>query len=95
MQAIAEQIHIILKDYQSDYDGRKYEITVAHIIEWANQFGDDALFVLTELLHFLPEVYISKEKAKNLLRKRLLEIQKIHGCKTMIDMVIKTHFFDV
>lgn len=95
MQETAEKIFEIIKDYQCDYAERKFEITVEHIIAWANQFGDDAEFVLKELLHFLPEIYISKEKAKNLLRTRLLEIQKFYGYKSMNEMVINTHFFDV
>jgi hypothetical protein len=95
MQETAEQIFEIIKDYQCDYAKRKFEITVEHIIAWASQFGDDAEFVLKELLHFLPEIYISKEKAKNLLRTRLLEIQKFYGYKTMNEMVLNTYFFDV
>lgn len=95
MQDLAEQIFEIIKDYQCDYPDRKFEITVEHIISWANQFGEDAEFVLSELLYFLPEVYISKEKAKVLLRTRLLEIQKFYGYKTMNEMVINTHFFDL
>lgn len=95
MQETAEQIFEIIKDYQCDYAERKFEITVEHIIAWANQFGDDAEFVLKELLHFLPEVYISKEKAKVLLRKRLLEIQKFYGYKTMNEMVVNNYFFNI
>jgi hypothetical protein len=95
MQETAEQIFEIIKDYQCDYAERKFEITVEHIVAWANQFGDDAEFVLKELLHFLPEIYISKEKAKDLLRVRLLEIQKFYGYKTMNEMVINTHFFNL
>ncbi|MBK5214548.1 MAG: hypothetical protein JJE55_12910 [Flavobacteriaceae bacterium] len=95
MERIAAQIFEIIKDYQCDYADRKFEITVNHIISWANQFGDDAAFVLNELLHFLPEVYISKNKAKDLLRVRLLEIQKFYGYKTMSEMVVNTHFFDL
>jgi len=95
MQDLAEQIFEIIKDYQCDYPDRKFEITVEHIISWANQFGDDAEFVLSEFLHFLPQVYISKEKAKDLIRTRLLEIQKFYGYKTMNEMVVNTHFFNV
>lgn len=95
MRETAESIFEIIKDYQCDYVDRKFEITVDHIIAWANQFGDDAEFVLKELLHFLPQVYISKERAKNLLRERLIEIQKFYAYKSMAEMVLHTHFFDV
>ena len=95
MQETAESIFEIVKDYQCDYADRKVEMTVEHIIEWGNQFGDDAEFVLKEVLHFLPDVYISKEKAKNLLRERLLNIQKFFAYQSMAEMVLNTHFFDV
>ncbi|WP_027395122.1 phosphoribosyltransferase-like protein [Aquimarina latercula] len=95
MIELAEQIYEIIKDYQCDYKNRKFEITIEHIIKWANQFGNDAEFVLSELLHFLPDVYISKEKAKTFLHKRLLEIQEFYNYKTMNELVLNTHFFDV
>lgn len=95
MQELAEEIFEIIKDYQCDYADRKFEITVEHIINWASQFGEDGEFVLSELLHFLPEIYISKEKAKDLLRARLLEIQRFYRYKTMNEMVTNTYFFNV
>ncbi|MDO6601659.1 phosphoribosyltransferase-like protein [Arenibacter palladensis] len=94
MEQIAEAIYEIIKDYQCDYDARKFEITVEHIINWADQFGKDGLFVLEELLYFLPSIYISKEKAKNLLRESLTEIMKFYRYRNMIDFVKDSHFFD-
>lgn len=95
MQEIAKQIFEIINDYQSDYVERKFDITEEHIIAWANQFEEDAEFVLKELLHFLPEIYISKEKARNLLRTRLLEFQNFYGYRSMLEMIMNTHFFNV
>lgn len=94
MKEVAESIFGIIKDYQCDYEERKIEIDVNHILDWGSQFGDDAEFVLTELLHFLPEVYISREKAKELLRKRLVDFRKFYKYDTMNDFVSNTHFFD-
>lgn len=92
---LAEKIYEIIKDYQCDYKQRKFEVSPEHINLWASQFGDDSDFVLSEILHFLPEVYISKDKAKSLIRKRLIDFQNFHGYKSMNSFVISTHFFDV
>lgn len=94
MDQTAEAIYEIIKDYQHDYKARKFEITRGHIINWANQFGDDNAFVLEELLHILPSVYISKEKARNLLRNRLIQILQFYKYNDMKELVTKTHFFD-
>lgn len=95
MEQTAEAIYEIIKDYQCDYGARKFEITVEHIINWANQFGEDGAFVLEELLYFLPSIYISKEKAKDLLRNRLTEIMKFYRYPNMNVLVENTHFFDM
>lgn len=95
LEILSEKIYEVIKDYHCDYSESKYELNQAHIQKWAKQFGDDAKFILTELLHFLPEIYISKEKAKKLLKNRLLEIQKKYGYKTMNEFIINTYFFDV
>lgn len=62
MQELAKQIFEILKDYHCDYKGTKHKMSVEHILKWAKQFGDDAEFILKELRHFLPNVYVSKKK---------------------------------
>jgi hypothetical protein len=91
----SEAIHSIIKDYQCDYEGRKFELSPEHIQKWANQFGEDADFVLSELLHFLPEVYISKDMAREMLRKRLVGFQEFHKYSSMNEFILKTHFFDL
>jgi len=71
MQKLAEQIFEILKGYHCDYPDTKHKMSVEHILKWAKQFGDDAEFILTELLHFLPNVYVSKEDAISILEEQL------------------------
>jgi len=93
MEELAERIYQIIKDYQSDYPDRKFEINVNHILKWANQFEENAEFVLTEVLHFLPEIYISKERAKQLLRERLEYFQRYYGYAEMYQLILNTHFF--
>ena len=53
------QIYETIKDYRND-DG--IYINKDHIQEWANQFGDDAEFVLKEFAHIVKQVYISKKE---------------------------------
>ncbi len=89
------KIYEIIKDYQHDYEQRKFEITSDHIQKWGNQFGENSDFVLSELLHFLPDVYISKEKAKNLLRQRLVDFQEFYKYSTMVEFITNTHLFDL
>lgn len=67
-EELAQYIYEVIKDYRNE-DG--IYITKDKIIEWAEQFGNDDLVVLTELKKILPETYISKEKAKQLIHDRL------------------------
>lgn len=78
MEEIAEKTLEILQDYHCDFAETKYEMSVEHITKWANQFGDDGTFVLSELLHFLPQIYISKSKAIELLKQRLIDFQNLY-----------------
>jgi hypothetical protein len=64
MLEIANNLFEVIKDYRNDDD---FEQTSDRIISWANQFGDNAEFVLTEVSHVIPQMYISKAKAKNLI----------------------------
>ncbi|OXB03336.1 hypothetical protein B0A81_18570 [Flavobacterium plurextorum] len=67
MHETAERIFEILQDYHCDTPETDYRMSVEHIMDWAGQFDDNAEFILSELLHFLPEIYISKSKAAELL----------------------------
>lgn len=94
MQETAENIFEILKDYHCDSPETNHRMSVEHIIEWAGQFDDDAEFVLSELLHFLPQVYISKNKAIELLEKRLTDFQAFYKYNSMQEFINNTHFLD-
>ena len=95
MEETAERILEILQDYHCDFPATKYEMSVEHITKWANQFEDDAAFVLSELLHFLPQIYISKSKAIELLKQRLIDFQNLYKYQTMNEFIMNTHFIDV
>ncbi|WKL43737.1 hypothetical protein [Flavobacterium sp. ZE23DGlu08] len=95
MQETVVKIFEILQDYHCDNPETKHKMSVEHIINWANQFGDDAEFILSELLHFLPQIYISKSKAIELLEKRLVDFQAFYKYQTMQEFIMNTHFIDV
>lgn len=95
MQELAEQIFEILKDYHCDYPDTKHKMSVEHILKWAKQFGDDAEFILTELLHFLPNVYVSREKAISILKKQLEFLKEKYKYSSMDEFIKNTYFIDV
>ncbi len=61
MKAVADKLLETIKDYRND-DGLFLDSD--HIINWVNQFGEHAEFILNEISHIIPQVYVSKEKAK-------------------------------
>lgn len=73
MQQIADSILGIIGDYQNDFE---VHLSSQNIIDWANQFDEgDRQFVLEEFLHLLKQdIYVSKEGAKDLIRKSLIGI---------------------
>lgn len=95
MQELAEEIFEILKDYHCDYPDTKHKMSVEHILKWATQFGDDAEFILTELLHFLPNVYVSREKAISILKKQLEFLKEKYRYSSMDEFIKNAYFIDV
>ncbi len=67
-QQLAENIYEVIKDYRNQ-DG--IYITAENILRWANQFNQDQTLVLTELNKIIPEVYVSRQKAKKYLGEHL------------------------
>lgn len=92
MEEIAGKILETIRDYRND-DG--LSLDSAHIISWAGQFGEDAEFMLSEISHILPEVYISKEKAKDFIDGHLAALQKEFGYANITDLLINTEFLDM
>lgn len=95
MNTIVSKIFDILKDYHSDYPDTPHKMSEKHIIDWANQFGDDAEFILEELLHFLANVYVSKEKAKSILKGHLEYFMKYYKYSSMDEFIKNVYFIDV
>lgn len=92
MKEIADKILETIKDYRND-DGLFLDSD--HIVNWANQFGDDAEFMLNEMSHILPQVYISKEKAKDFIDKHIEALLREFGYANLTDLLINTEFLDM
>lgn len=95
MEEKAEKIYEILQDYHCDYPDTSYEMSPDHILKWANQFGEDADFVLSEFLYFLPKIYVSKSKARTALKNRLANFQEFYGYHSMGEFILNVHLIDV
>ena len=89
MQEIAGQIQEIIKGYRNE-DG--IHIQIQDVKDWACQFGDNATFMLSELLHLLKQIYLSKEQAIKNLRNILNKQYKEYGFKTVEEYLQNTCF---
>lgn len=93
MEKIAQNIVSITSDYHSDYNNG-FVMTTQHVLAWVNQFEvNDREFVLNEVLHILQQgVYISKEKAKEILWDFLNKVTKYFGYQSIDLFLGETHF---
>jgi hypothetical protein len=92
MEVIATKIYEIVKDYRND-DG--IFLTPKDILLWAEQFGEDAEFILTEIHHILSKMYISKSSAKNLLHNHIKNLLKEYHYTHHSQFLMDTSFLDV
>lgn len=83
------QIYEIIKDYRND-DG--IYINKEHIQKWANQFGDDAEFVLKEFAHIVKQVYISKKEGYKYIEVVLNFLQKEYKTANIMTLLCDTQF---
>lgn len=83
------QIYETIKDYRND-DG--IYITKEHIQKWANQFGDDAEFVLKEFAHIVKQVYISKNAGYKYIEVVLNFLQKEYKTTNIMTLLCDTKF---
>lgn len=92
MLEIANNLFEVIKDYRNN-DG--FEQTPERIITWANQFGDDAEFILRELNHIIPQVYVSKAKAKTSISSQVKKLMQIFRYKSITRFLADTEFLDL
>ena len=93
LEEIAENIATITKDYHSDYN-EGFVMSSQHVTEWVNQFEvTDREFVLSEVLHILNQgVYISKDKAKEILLDFLNKATTFFGYQSIDLFLSEAHF---
>lgn len=89
MKEIASEIQNIIKDYRNE-DG--IYIQTQDVLDWATQFGSDAEFMLSEVLHLLKQIYLSKEDAVKALRGMLNNQYKDYGFASIDEYLQKTCF---
>lgn len=92
MKEIADKILETIKDYRND-DG--IFLDSDHILNWANQFGENAEFMLNEISHIIPQVYISKEQAKEFIDGHIEALIEKFGYTNITDLLINTEFLDM
>lgn len=91
-EQLAQNIHNLIKDYRNE-DG--INITIENIIDWADQFDDDSIFMLTELDHILPQIYITKDKAKEYILQHIVWLTNKYGYKSINEFLSDTEFLGI
>ncbi|WP_106915232.1 phosphoribosyltransferase-like protein [Chryseobacterium aurantiacum] len=92
MKELADSIYEVVKDYRN-HDN--VYITPEKILQWGEQFGTDSKLILTELNNILPQVYISREKAKEYVKSNLGKYYKMFNYSSIIQFLMDTEFMDV
>lgn len=82
LDAFVEQIYNKIKDFRKD---EGVVITREGIREWAEQFGDDAEFMLSETDNILEKTYLTKEEAKDLLSNYIKDHLKRHNYDNIVN----------
>lgn len=91
MEQLIKEIYEIIKDYRED-EGMMSE---DRIHNWINQFdADDRVFVLEELKHILSHRYISKEKAKKLVKEMIEFLAGHFSYSNPKDFLLQSNFID-
>jgi hypothetical protein len=90
-QALLESIATTIADYRQ---GEIPAMTPDHVTRWVYQFDkDDQLTILVEMDRILKTYYVSREKAKDII-KRALTSQKIFG-NNPATVISRTHFLRI
>lgn len=92
IEKFAASIHHLIRDYRTE-DG--IQISPDSIIAWAAQFGDDALFILNELSHILPQMYIPKERAKQFILQHINWLINRYGYRSINEFLSDTEFLKI
>lgn len=97
MEELIEKIIEIIKDYRKDDISIFYnnKMDRAHITRWIEQFEEnDREFILSELLHLLPNSYLTKEHTLKILGNEFETLKEHFGYKSVVDFLNETKFLD-
>lgn len=91
MEKLIKEVYEIIKDYRHE-DGLMSESIVK---DWINQFDEsDRMFVLEEMKNILQKRYISKEKAKNMMKGMIEFLAEKFEFKNPKDYLLECNFID-
>jgi hypothetical protein len=97
MDELIEKIIEIIGSYREEDKSffYKQEIDAAHVKRWIEQFEeDDREFLLKELLHLLPQSYLSKKNTLNILGNEFETLRKDFGYENVAEFLDETKFLD-
>lgn len=92
MEVLAKNILYHIQDYRNNDN---IQLTVPHILLWAEQFGADASFMLAELNHLIPKTYLSKKNAKKYLHQHILHLLRDYQYTQLNVFLADTHFLEM
>lgn len=94
MEHLAKAIVAIIRDYHNHVG---FQFTEAHVIDWITQFDEeDRQFILEEFLYLLEQgIYISRDKAKQLLSARIEELTTNLRYPDPVSLLSETVFLDL
>lgn len=97
MEKLIKDIVKIIKGYRKDDIGLFYntKIDEAHVKRWVEQFNEeDREFLLSELLHLLPQSYLSKKNTLRILGAEFKTLRKDFKYDSVEDFLDETRFLD-
>ncbi|MCF8308790.1 MAG: hypothetical protein K9I68_07275 [Bacteroidales bacterium] len=97
MDDLIEKIIEIIGNYREEDNSfyHRLDINKAHVNKWIEQFDEeDREFLLTELLHLLPQSYLSKENTLRILGNEFETLRKDFNYQTVEEFLDETKFLD-
>ena len=98
MDDLINKILEIIKNYRlEDVDGIFFhQLDANHVKRWILQFDEeDREFLLSELLHILPESYLSKEDTLETFACEFEVLARDFGYDSVQDFLDETSFLDI
>ncbi|MBN1185368.1 MAG: hypothetical protein JXB49_23995 [Bacteroidales bacterium] len=92
MKEFVAKILEVISDYRNDSG---INIDERHILNWVGQFAkEDRAFILNEILHIMPQSYLSKQNAIELLDDSFEYLSKHYQYKNVLDFLSHSTVLD-